>query len=176
MITIISGTNRVDNNSVKIARIIADDIRENSMEAQILSLEEVPAGILKASQEAKYDIDPDFLAFQEKYLFDAEKFIIVMPEYNGSIPGILKLLVDATDVKRAFYHKKACLIGIASGRGGNTRGMDQLTNILNYLKVNVYYNKMAISGIHNELDRNGMIVNPNITQQMKEQLIGFINY
>ena len=58
----------------------------------------------------------------ELCLFDSpdatlESRRIVMPEYNGSFPGILKLLFDTTDIKRCWWHKKAALVGVASCRG-----------------------------------------------------------
>ena len=80
----------------------------------------------------------------------ADKFWFVFPEYNGGIPGMLKLFLDAISVrayKATFHGKKACLTGISTGRAGNLRGLDQLTNILNYLQVIVHPNKVPISSI-----------------------------
>jgi NAD(P)H-dependent FMN reductase len=49
------------------------------------------------------------------------------------VPGSLKLFIDACSVreyKQNFKGKKAALVGIASGRAGNLRGMDHLTGVM----------------------------------------------
>jgi chromate reductase, NAD(P)H dehydrogenase (quinone) len=176
MITIISGTNRVDNNSLKIAMHVKKVLDESGEQNQILNLQELPVSIMDCSRHAKYDHAPDFLALQEKYMFPATKFIFVLPEYNGSIPGILKLLIDTCDIKRSFYFKKACLFGLASGRAGNLRGLDHLTNILNYLKMDVYFHKTPISGIEKELDENGALIREGTIKTIRQQIEGFIQY
>lgn len=175
MITIISGTNRKDNMSSRVAAVYAGLLKKRDINYHLLSLEDLPKDFLRASLFHDVSKAPDFEQLQEKYLIPADKFIFVMPEYNGSIPGILKLLIDSVDIKKVFYHKKAMLTGISSGRAGNLRGLDHLTNILNYLKVSVYHNKLPISRINEELDERGF--KAALTRRVVEdQLAGFIDF
>jgi NAD(P)H-dependent FMN reductase len=176
MITIISGTNRVDNNSIRIANHISQVLAELVEQNQILNLQDLPVSILECSRHAKFDHAADFLALQEKYMFPSNKFVFVIPEYNGSIPGILKLLIDTCDIKQAFYFKKACLFGLAAGRAGNLRGLDHLTNILNYLKMDVYFHKTPISQIDEELGDEGELIQESTIKTIRQQLEGFIKY
>ncbi len=175
MITILSGTNRKGNMSNRVAAVYARLLKEKGVAHHLLSLEDLPEDFLRASLFHDTAKAPDFEALQEKYLVPAQKFIFVMPEYNGSIPGILKLLIDSVDIKRVFYHKKAMLTGLSSGRAGNLRGLDHLTNILNFLKVSVYHNKLPISRINEELDERGF--KEALTRKVVEdQLAGFLDF
>ena len=106
---------------------------------------------------------------QEKYMVGAEKFIFICPEYNGSFPGILKLLIDASDVSQCWYHKKACIVGVAAGRAGNLRGLDHLSNILHHIKITILPNLIPISMIEDELDETGNLINPRTIKLLKEQ-------
>ena len=99
-----------------------------------------------------------------------------MPEYNGSFPGILKLFIDNTDVRKCWWHKKAMLVGVADGRGGNLRGIDQMTNLLHYLRVNVLYNKIPLSKINDEMNSHGQFVNPATVDAIKVQVKEFVEY
>jgi NAD(P)H-dependent FMN reductase len=74
-----------------------------------------------------------------------------MPEYNGSFPGIFKLMMDISDITRCWFHKKVMLVGVANGRAGNLRGLDNMTNMCHYMKMNVLPNKLPISSVSNEL-------------------------
>jgi len=104
---------------------------------------------------------------QERLLIPSAKFVFIMPEYNGSFPGILKTMLDNSDIRRCWWYKKAMLTGVADGRGGNLRGMDHFTGVLNYLRVNVLYNKIPLSRINEEIDPEGNL--------LKEETVKLIN-
>jgi NAD(P)H-dependent FMN reductase len=99
-----------------------------------------------------------FRAIDEQYMIDADRWIIVSPEYNGSFPGVLKLFIDAISTHKygeTFADKRALLVGVASGRAGNLRGMEHLTGLLNYLKIHVFPQKLPISSIATALSEDG---------------------
>jgi NAD(P)H-dependent FMN reductase len=70
----------------------------------------------------------------EERMKSALKWVMVLPEYNGSFPGILKLFIDAL-LPATFRKKRVGLVGVSAGNFGNVRGLDQLTGILNYLQA-----------------------------------------
>ena len=121
MITIISSTNRPGSNTLKIAKYYQKLLLQKGQEANVLSLAELPDTIIatdlygKRSEAFKMILD---------VINQSDKFLFVIPEYNGSYPGILKVFVDACDFPESFYEKKAALVGISSGKYGNIRGVD----------------------------------------------------
>ena len=118
---------------------------------------------------------PEFLKVENEILIPTQKFIFILPEYNGTFPGVLKAMIDNSDIGKAWYHKKALLTGISTGRAGNLRGMDHLSASLNYLKMNVHHNKLPISLIDKVMDTNGRL-NDETLKVIDEQLTEFINY
>jgi NAD(P)H-dependent FMN reductase len=109
-------------------------------------------------------------------LIPTEKFIFVSPEYNGSIPGVLKSLFDNSDVQRVWWGKKALLTGVSTGRAGNLRGMEHLTGILNYMKVVVHPNKLPISVVNVLLNLDGSIKDEPTLYAINHQLDEFIAF
>ncbi len=122
------------------------------------------------------DRNEKFLQVERELLIPAEKIIFVMPEYNGSFPGVLKALMDNSDIRKCFWHKKAMLVGLADGRGGNLRGIEHMTNILHYLRMNVFYNKLPLSRINDEMDATGNFRHELTLNSIQEQITGFIHY
>src|SRR4029453_1025527 len=106
----------------------------------------------------------------------AEKFIFVTPEYNGSFPGVLKSLIDNTDIKKVWFGKKALLTGVATGRAGNLRGLEHLTGILHYLRVVVHPNKLPISSVDKLLDSTGQIQDEDTVEAISTQVAEFIQF
>lgn len=164
MITIISGTNRTDSNTKKIALQYVKILTEKQQPCQLLALDEI--SVLEKNEA--------FKAMEEKFFHNVEKIIILMPEYNGSYPGILKMLLDNADIKKCFWHKKVLLTGISSGRAGNLRGMDHLTGVLLYLKMTVHYNRLPISRVETLLDKNDSINDVMALEAIDNQLSEFL--
>lgn len=109
-------------------------------------------------------------------LIPAQKIVLIMPEYNGSFPGILKLMMDNSDVRKAWWHKKIMMVGVADGRAGNLRGLDHMTNILHYLKAHVFFNKLPISRINEEINEAGEVLKPVTERVIQQQVDEFLNF
>lgn len=166
MITIISGTNRADSRTIQIANYYYEVIKKHTDNVHLISL--MDNDVTKR--------DANLIKLEENILIPSDKFIFIMPEYNGSFPGILKLFLDNSDIRKVWFHKKAALVGLGIGRGGNLRGLDHMASILNYLKVNVLYNKLPISLVHEHMDIDGIIQNEQILKSIEDQIIEFINF
>ncbi|MEN0056220.1 MAG: NAD(P)H-dependent oxidoreductase, partial [Mucilaginibacter sp.] len=105
-----------------------------------------------------------------------DKFVFIIPEYNGSYPGVLKLLVDACTFPDSFYDKKAALVGLSSGKYGNIRGIDHFTGVCHYVHLNVMPLKIHIASIHKELDEHGQLFKADTIKFTDEQIDKFIKF
>lgn len=165
MYTIISGTNRVGSHTEKVALQYQKLLSDKNIEAKVFTL--VNFDPLHRS--------PEFLKREKEILIPTTKFIFIIPEYNGSYPGVLKAMIDNSDIYQDWHFKKALLTGVATGRAGNLRGMDHLSDTLHYLKMNVFYNKLPISAIHKVMDEKGNL-NAETLKAIHQQLDEFINF
>jgi chromate reductase len=166
MITIISGTNRTGSRTLQVANYYLEFLKQKKEDVHLVSL--VGMDVLHRSES--------LLKTEAELLIPSDKFIFVMPEYNGSFPGVLKAFLDNTDIRKCWWYKKALLVGVADGRGGNLRGIEHMTNILHYLKMNVHYNKLPLSKINDEMNIEGKFMHELTLNSIAEQLEGFVNY
>lgn len=155
MITIVSGTNRSDSYTEAVSRLYHEILNSSGEEVQMLSLRELPGNLLETDLYGKRS--PELQAIMDKFIVPVNKFVFVVPEYNGSFPGVLKLFIDAVP-PRLWKDKKAAIIGVSSGRAGNLRGQEHLTGIFHYLKMHVHYNKPKLSGIEGLMDDQRRII------------------
>lgn len=180
MITVISGSNRKNNQTAIFARHVYHQLQQTSDQTvEMLDLTEVGADMIHEAMYDKTQQAPAVAHVQDQYFIPADKFWFFVPEYNGSIPGILKLLLDAISVrdhKTTFSQKKACITGIASGRAGNLRGMDHLADILNHMNVAVLPNKQPISGIYKLVNQEQQIVDEKTLGCLEVQKEAFLAF
>ena len=165
MYTIISGTHRIGSHTEKVAMEYRRIFFEKNIDAKILSLKNVD--VLSRTSS--------FLKIESEFLIPADKFIFIIPEYNGTFPGVLKAMIDNSDISKVWYHKKALLTGVSTGRAGNLRGMDHLSASLHYMKMNVHHNKLPISSIDKVMDKNGRL-NDETLRVINEQINEFIKF
>lgn len=149
MTTIICGTNRENSNSSIISKVYEELINKEEEEVAVLYLKDLPKSF--AYDEINGNKSEEFKAIIEKYIVPTNRFVFVIPEYNGGFPGVLKSFIDCIPPKE-FNNKKAALVGVSSGHAGALRPLDQFTSILHYVKVEVFSSKPKLSSIEALLD------------------------
>ncbi len=174
MITIVSGTNRKGSECLQFAKKYAELCRlSTDEEVKLLALEDIDHSWFHADMYEKEAMSPGLIALQDEFMIPARRFIYLIPEYNGGFPGALKLFIDACSVRQyeaTFKGKKAALVGIATGRAGNLRGMDQLTGVLNHVGTIVLPNKLPISRIYSLMNKEGEIIDAPTLKVMQKQI------
>ncbi|MDN3580180.1 NADPH-dependent FMN reductase [Mucilaginibacter flavus] len=173
MVTIIASTNRPGSSTLKMAKYYQQKLGEKGVEANLLSLGQLPANLLQTDLYGKRSAE--FSEIQE-IVTQTDKFLFIIPEYNGSYPGVLKVFIDACSFPDSFYDKKAALVGVSSGKYGNIRGIDHFTGVCHYVHLNVMPLKLHIAAIHKEFDADGKLINADTLKFTDEQIDKFIAF
>lgn len=179
MYSIISGSNRKGNRTLPFAQYIFDRLSSSKHNTELIDLTDLSGQLV---YDTMYDptSQPDYFSkLQKEQFIPSDKFWFFVPEYNGSYPGIIKVLLDSMstlDPESTFRNKKVMLTGIASGRAGNLRGMDHLSDVLNHLGMHVHPNKKPISSIYMYLDDDNKLVDPKTKSLLDEQMEEFLTY
>ncbi|MCK5278845.1 MAG: NAD(P)H-dependent oxidoreductase, partial [Cyclobacteriaceae bacterium] len=117
MITIIVGTNRKDSVSQQIARQYAEILKELGVESNILNLMDLPIDYIYSALYENIGKNEQFNRMRS-LMNHSKKFVFIIPEYNGSFPGVLKAFIDGLDRTKALVDKKCALIGLSAGDQG----------------------------------------------------------
>jgi len=173
MITIISATNRPNNLTMIFAKKYFQLLKNREIEVQLFSLEEMSANF---NLKNIYDYHhPEIIKLITKYISPADKIVFVVPEYNSGIPGVFKVFIDA--VKPVFWeNKKIAMVGVSSGKSGNLRGIDTMTNMFHYLKSEVLPFKVPISQIHTIIDKDRNIIDEGTIKTIELQIEKFLKF
>ncbi len=173
MTLIVSATNRLNSNTLIVSKYYQKILKQKGVDAQILSLTDLPDNLIISDLYKKRS--EAFLRFQEM-ITKADKIIFVIPEYNGSFPGVLKVFIDACDFPHSFFGKKAALVGHSSGKYGNIRGIDHFTGICHYIGLDVLPLKIHLTYISKELNENGDLTHEDSIKYCHEQIDKFIKF
>lgn len=179
MITIISGTNRNNSKTEVVSKTYLELFKKNTEEqVNYISMQDLPDDLLHNAMYSPDGQSKALAKIQDDFIIPAGKYFIVSPEYNGGIPGVLKLFLDAISIREygaTFKTKKVGLAGVASGRAGNLRGLDQLTSIFNHTGSVVLPNKLPLSNI-GALTDDHTVTDEATLDTMEKQVQEFINF
>lgn len=174
MITIISSTNRTGANTRQVADIYAVLLNDLNQEHQVLDLKDLPHDFIFSALFENRGNNPEFNETQ-KLIDESNKFVFIIPEYNGSFPGILKAFLDGLKFPGSFSGKAAAMVGLSSGTMGGSLAMSHLSDILNYLGLFVLPIKPRINNVHKIITEGKIddIFIMNLLKQQAEQLSKF---
>jgi chromate reductase, NAD(P)H dehydrogenase (quinone) len=94
-------------------------------------------------------------------LMAADAFVIASPEYNASIPGTLKNMIDWVSRYRPqpFKGKHGMLMSASPSMAGGNRGLWALRQPLEHLGSPLYPDMFSLASAHEAFDEDGRIAN-----------------
>lgn len=111
----------------------------------------------------------------------ADALLISTPEYNHSIPGVLKNAIDwlsrpPADRARVFTDRPVALMGAAPGRFGTLQSQNAWLPVLHSLGMRSWNGRMLVSGARNLFDDNGRLHDEETRQRLEKFLADFVSY
>ena len=136
-ILVISTTNRPASLTVTVAKYYLACLQEAHIPAELLSLTDLPKDFTASALYANKGKNT-FFNKMTKLLDRYTKYVFIIPQYNGSFPGVFKAFIDGYAAPHIFQGKKAALVGVSRGMQGGLLGLSHVTDILIYLGMVVY--------------------------------------
>jgi chromate reductase len=172
MIHIISGTNRPNSRSLTLAKQVMAFHEKQFEDVRLVNLEELDMSSLNGEQYSKNK--PEHIESLVEELTASQGFVIVCPEYNGSMPGILKYFIDHWRFPDTFEYRPVCFIGLG-GRYGGLRPVEHLQQVFGYRNAFIFPERVFVANVWNHFDENG-VTDETLVGLLKKQAEGFKSF
>lgn len=180
-----------------MARIvgIAGSLRSGSFNAALLraAVEECPPQASLQVESIRgiplYDGDveaaqgiPERVIQLKNLIAAADGLLIVTPEYNNSIPGVLKNAIDwlsrpAADIGRVFGGRAVGLIGASPGAFGTVLSQNAWLPVIRTLGMRPWYGQTLYVGRANSMfDATGSLADEAIRKRLHSYMQGFVEF
>lgn len=173
-IVIIVGTNRPNSMSRRVAEYYQKLLAQSNTSSTILDLVDLPHDFTFTALYSNSGKN-DAFNILKNHIDGAEKFIFIVPEYNGSYPGVLKAFIDGLPYPNSFTNKKAALVGLSSNMHGAIVALSHMNDIFSYLGMNTLALRVKLAQIQSHFVDNE-ITNPlykELLEIQAEQIIKF---
>ncbi|MBR1168833.1 NADPH-dependent FMN reductase [Bradyrhizobium liaoningense] len=170
-IVTIAGSLRKDGFSLKIANALAK-LAPASLKLEVIT----PAGISFFNQDLEGAPPADWLAFREK-LKTSNGVLFVTPEYNRSIPGVLKNAIDVASRpygKSSFLGKPVGIISNSPGPLGGVSAAKHLQTILPGISGPILQQpEIYLNGVGDAFDAEGNLTKDSLKTVLQQYIEAF---
>ncbi len=170
---------------------IAGSLRKDSFNKALLNAakELVPEGVELEildigtfplfNQDMEQNMPADVVAFKEK-IKTADAVLFSTPEYNYSIPGVLKNAIDWASRpygQNSFNDKPVAIMGGSGGTVGTARAQYHLRQTFVFLNMHaVNRPEVMVSAVHEKIDATGKVTDAHTRDKIKELLEALVAF
>ena len=143
---------------------------------EIASIREIP--LYDGDVEAERGIPPPVQQLKDR-IAAAAGVLIVTPEYNNSIPGVLKNAIDwlsrpSADIPRVFRGRPVALMGATPGPGGTALSQAAWLPVIRTLGMRPWFEgRVMISGAAKVFDGEGHVTDAATRERIQSFVLGF---
>lgn len=170
---IVSSTDRPNSNALRVSKYVKTLYLNEGADVEVISLEDFPLEEVVGGRYGKS------LPNVEKFIkpiLTADGLIFVIPEYNGSFPGILKLFVDHLPFPEAFEKMPMAFIGESAGAFGALRAVEQFQMVANYRNALQFPERVFISRVKTEFSIENGLSDPFKQKLLEYQIANFVKF
>jgi chromate reductase, NAD(P)H dehydrogenase (quinone) len=164
----ISGSLRRDSHNTRLLRAAGEVVRERGADFELFDgLKAIPP----------YDEDDDVgegpgaVARLRAAIAEADALLFATPEYNSSIPGVLKNALDWASRPAgagALRNKPVIVIGASTGMFGGVWAQAELRKVLGTTGARVAEAELAVGHAHERLDPTGYPNDPAQQEALRD--------
>ena len=171
-IVVVCGTNREGALSRLLAQEVVQTYVNRGHEVDLLDMADLPVEAMLPT--AYKEPAANVTAFVERFLM-SDGVVFVIPEYNGSYPGVVKLFVDMLPYPAGLDSRPCAFIGLAAGQFKSLRSVEHFQQVAGYRNAYVYPRRIFIGDSFKQFV-DGKLADDELTSRMNEQADGFLKF
>jgi chromate reductase len=166
---------RADSLNRKLAALAARVAEQNGATVDHASMRDFDVPLYDGDAEKTQGI-PAGAAELRRRLLDCDAFIVASPEYNGSMPGVFKNLIDWTSRFRPqpFDGKQGLLMSASPSMSGGNRGLWALRMPFEHLGARIYPDMFSLAQAH-KLLVDGNLTDAALRERFEKNLQAFLS-
>jgi chromate reductase, NAD(P)H dehydrogenase (quinone) len=166
---------RADSLNRKLAALAARVAEQNGAIVDHASMRDFDVPSYDGDAEKSSGIPGGAEEFKRR-LLDCDAFIVSSPEYNGSMPGMFKNLIDWTSRYRPqpFDGKQGLLMSASPSMSGGNRGLWALRMPFEHLGARIYPDMFSLAQAHKML-ADGELADAALRARFDKNLQAFLS-
>jgi chromate reductase, NAD(P)H dehydrogenase (quinone) len=160
----------------ELARLAAVTIEANQGEVDLASMRDFDTPSYNADVQNEEGFPPGAEEFRRR-LEACNGFVVASPEYNASMPGVLKNSIDWVSrlSPQPFNERAGLLMSASPSMSGGNRGLWALRMPLEHLGARLYPDMFSLAQAHRAFDSEGRIADPQLQGRFDANVVNFMD-
>ncbi|MDQ3812640.1 MAG: NAD(P)H-dependent oxidoreductase [Armatimonadota bacterium] len=173
---VLSASLRAESFNTRLAQLAARAIKKHGGIVDVASMADFDCPSYSQDVEERDGIPAGAAEFRRR-LEANDAFVIASPEYNASMPGLLKNAIDWVSRYRPqpFNERHALLMSASPSMAGGNRGLWSLRIPLEHLGARVFPDMFSLATAHEALSPDGEFINPTLQDRFESNVVAFIS-
>ncbi len=161
--------------NTRLAKLVAETIVANGASVDFASMGEFEAPSFDADVERDEGLPAGADQFRLR-LEESDAFVICSPEYNASMPGVLKNTVDWVSrfSPQPFNERHGLLMSASPSMGGGNRGLWSLRIPFEHLGARMYPEMFSLAQAHQAFTDEGRLVSAELQVRFEATIRAFM--
>lgn len=166
-VLLFAASHRTESLNRRLVDLVASLLEKRGIELDRASMADFDSPFYDGDAEAVGGI-PDGAKRLRDRLQGSDAFLIASPEYNASMPGVLKNLIDWVSRFRPqpFNGKQAFLMSASPSMVGGNRGLWSLRIPLEHLGARVYPDMLSLAQAHTAFGNDGQLTHETLQKRL----------
>lgn len=171
-----SASLRNDSLNTRLAKLAKQMMEKNGGQVDFANMNEFDCPSYNQEIEVKEKLPAGAENLRNRVLAN-DGFIIASPEYNASMPGNVKNVIDWVSRFRPqpFNERHALLMSASPSMSGGNRGLWSLRIPLEHLGARVFPDMFSLATAHQAFTPEGNLINSTLAQRFESTLVAFMN-
>ncbi len=167
---------RAESTNARLASLVAGILTDAGATVDLAAMREFDMPLYDGDLETAHGLPDGALALRDRLEW-CDAFVLASPEYNASVPGVVKNAIDWVSRVRPqpFKTKHALLVSASPSLVGGNRGLWALRVPLEHLGTRVYPDMFSLAGAHNGFGEDGQLADAGLQQRLGETVTAFLH-
>ena len=176
VVLVFSASLRAESINSRLAGLVATTIERLGASVDLASMREFDAPSYDGDVEADHGLPSGAQGLRSR-LESANAFVIVSPEYNASMPGVLKNAIDWVSRARPqpFNMRHGLLMSASPSMVGGNRGLWTLRVPLEHLGARIYPDMFSLAQAHQGFAADGGLADERLQGRFDDTIAGFLD-
>ena len=173
---VFSASLRRESLNTQLAHLAAKTIADNGGAVDLASMRDFVTPLYDADVQHEDGFPAGAAEFRSR-LESCDAFVVASPEYNASMPGALKNVIDWVSRYRPqpFNERHGLLLSASPSMSGGNRGLWALRVPFEHLGARLYPDMFSLAQAHRAFGDEGRIASPQLQERFDDNIVNFMD-
>jgi FMN reductase len=169
-IAVVLGTSRPGSYTAMALQLVVDELQQHGVAFDVIDPRTLSLAFPGVGEP------DDTVRKMGETVKQATGVIIATPEYHGTFPATLKLIIENLQFPSSLASKPVALLGVAAGQIGAIKSLEHLRSVCSHVGAIVLPGPVSVAKVQTLFDQDGHCTEPRTEKRIRGVVGNLLRY